>query len=281
MSLNSSNLDAFFMCAQLRHFTNAAERLHISQSALSQRIKNLEDDLETTLFIRERSGLKLTEHGEELLRYCQTKDQIESQLVGRIKHSDISTLSGTVRIGGFSSVMRSVILPALEPLLSKHPRVRLRMVTKEIYELRAMLKSGEIDYMILDEDLSQENLIAKKLGEETNVLAQKKGYKGKDIYLDHDENDKTTMKYLKKRSTKNIERQYLDDVYGIIDGLRLGIGRAIVPRHLIQDDKEIEILDKNHSLQVGVFLHHYSQPFYSELQKAIVNALEDSCKDYL
>lgn len=281
MSLNSSNLDAFFVCAQVGHFTKAAERLHISQSALSQRIKNLEDDLQTTLIIRERSGLKLTDHGEVLLRYCQTKDQIENQLIGQIKSGDATSLQGTIRIGGFSSIMRSVVLPALEPLLSDNPGIQLRAVTKELYELRSMLKSGEIDYMILDENLSQENLVVSKLGSEKNVLAQKRGYKGREVYLDHDENDKTTMRFLKKRSMRGVERHYMDDVYGIIDGLKMGIGIAVVPLHLIRNEEGIEILAKNRSLSVDLFLHHYSQPFYSKLHQAVVKNLITNCSSYL
>ncbi len=281
MSLNSANLDAFYICAQLKHFTHAAERLYISQSALSQRIKNLEAQLKTTLFIRERSGLKLTEHGEELLRYCQVKDQLESQLIGKIKDISTSSLVGTIKIGGFSSIMRSVILPSLEPLLRENPRITLKIFTRELYELRSMFKSGEIDYMVLDQNLKSDNVISKKIGEEINVLAQKKNYKGPNIYLDHDEKDKTTIKYLNKHSTKSIERQYLDDIYGIIDGLRLGIGKAIVPKHLIHNDNNIEILVSKYSYNVDVFLHHYSQSYYSELQQAVVKTIQTNTKKYL
>jgi DNA-binding transcriptional LysR family regulator len=175
MSLNSSFLDAFLACAQVQNFTRAAERLFITQSTLSQRIKNLEDELNVTLIIRDRSGLRLTEYGEALLRYCQTKEQLEDQLIGRIKNKNSSTrLSGTIRIGGFSSVMRSVILPALSKLLHIHPELRIKSLSKEVYELRSLLKSGAIDFMILDEKLESENLITQVLGYEENVMMIKK-----------------------------------------------------------------------------------------------------------
>src|ERR1700683_3915215 len=104
MSLSSSQLDAFTAVAQGLSFTKAALKLHVTQSALSQRILNLEDELETTLFIREKSGLSLTEVGLELLRHCQTRSTLEDDFLSSIK-SKTNNLSGTLRIAGFSSVM--------------------------------------------------------------------------------------------------------------------------------------------------------------------------------
>lgn len=281
MILNSSHLEAFFTCAQTRHFTKAAERLHITQSALSQRIKNLEEELEATLFIRDRAGLRMTEQGEELLRYCQTKELLENQIIGSIKKKIDTRLSGVIRVGGFSSVMRSVVLPALAPLVQANPEVRIRVVTKELYELRSMLKSGEIDFMILDETLEQENLVAKPLGYEENVLVKRKGKEPPEIYLDHDEEDQTTMRFLKRRSGSGIERQYLDDVYGIIEGVRLGLGYAVVPKHLIKRERDLVIVDSERSMKSPIVLHFYNQPIYSKLHRAIVETLELNCSKFL
>lgn len=81
MSLPSLYLDAFLAVAQTQGFSSAASILNITQSALSQRIKNLEEHLGLTLFIRTPNGANLTEQGERLLRYCQTRDSLESELV--------------------------------------------------------------------------------------------------------------------------------------------------------------------------------------------------------
>ena len=67
MSLPSNRLDAFVAVARTQHFSRAAEGLFITQSALSQRVKQLEDFLGVTLFIRDREGARLTEKGERLL----------------------------------------------------------------------------------------------------------------------------------------------------------------------------------------------------------------------
>ena len=54
--------------------------------------------------------------------------------------------------------------------------------------------------------------------------------------LDHDSRDATTNSYfkLKPELAKNEKRRSLDDVYGLIDGMKLGMGRAVLPLHLIE-----------------------------------------------
>lgn len=273
MSLSSLFLDAFYTCAQTAHFTKAAERLNITQSALSQRIKNLEEELGLTLFIRDRSGLRLTEAGERLLRYCQTKDSLEQEALSTMKARFNGSRRRHIRVGGYSSVMRSLILPKLKVLM-KDDSTSLKFTTREVHELPALFRSGEIDYMILDDVFHMEGVAHLRIGTEENVLVQKKNYKGPDIYLDHDEKDMTTVRFLKKRSSSDLERIYLDDIYGIIDGVRLGFGKAVVPLHLIENDSNLEVVSERKSLHSPIVLHYYEQPFYTQLHQDLLAALE-------
>lgn len=286
MALSASHLEAFATCAQLGSFTQAAERLHITQSALSQRIMNLEEDLGMTLLIRERAGLRLTEAGESLLRYCKTKDHLETELLQRLRGPGEGGLRGQLRIGGFSSIVRSLVLPAMAPLLREHPGLQLKLLTQELYELPALLKSGAIDYMILDEELKLDGVVAHRLGHERCVLVQKRGYRGPDVYLDHDEKDVTTFRYFesgsaskarsawRKKSAAGLQHRYLDDIYGIIDGVRLGLGRAVLPLHLIQGASDLEVLEPRRTFDVPVVLHHYEQPYTTRLHEAVTRALK-------
>ena len=103
MSILSSQIEAFLMLAEVHHFTKASKRLGLSQSALSQRILNLEDDLEMTLFIRDFSGVRLTESGQDLLRYCQVIQSAESDFLAKVKGPDLgkgSSIVGAIRIAG-------------------------------------------------------------------------------------------------------------------------------------------------------------------------------------
>ncbi len=273
MALNSLYLEAFYACVQVGNFTRAAEKLHITQSALSQRIKNLEESLGVTLLIREKKGIRPTEFGERLVQYCSAKYAAEDELVSSVKAPHSKLLSGIVRIGAFSSAARSFVLPALSDLLLAHPQIQLRLVVQELYNLEPLLRSGEIDFLMTTRILQRQGILHRKLGVETNVQVQKRGYQGRDVFLDHDEEDTTTLDYFKQKDRGKIQRQYLDDIYGIIDGVRLGLGKAVVPKHLIDGMPDIEIVNPSKTLLAPVILHYYEQPFYSRLHEAVVQAL--------
>lgn len=283
MALSSAQLEAFIAVAQTLSFTQAAERLYITQSALSQRVLNLEKELETTLFIRDRSGLKLTEVGSKLVRYCQLKNSLEDDFLAGLKSKDSIELAGVLRIGGFSSVMCSVVLPSLANLLKTHRKLKIQTVSREMSDLLNLLKRGEIDYMILGDHLDKEELERVALGVEKNVLVEAKNYSGPDIYLDHDEADQTTASYLRraKKSAQAIERLFLDDIYGVIEGAKLGLGRAVVPRHLIQNEKKLTVLNPNLTLDVPVYLYYYLQPYYPNLHAQVVASLKEGFRAQL
>lgn len=272
MAISSSGLEAFYVCAIEQNFTKASEKLHLTQSALSQRIKNLEEELGTTLFLRERIGVKLTEEGYELLRYCQQKNQIEQEVLSKLKKSQSEQLTGLVKIGGFSSIVRSAVLPSLNNFMKRNPDVQFHIMNKELYELPDLLKSGALDMIILDSYWDRAGIKSILLGHESNVRIRKKGTKPKDIFLDHDENDETTLKFLKLKAGTNIKRHYFDDIYAIIDGVRAGIAEAVVSQHLIADLNDVEVVE-NRVVKTPIVLHFYEKPYYSQLHQNIVNEL--------
>ena len=273
MHMNSLFLEAFFTCVQMGSFTKAAKRLSITQSALSQRIKNLETELATTLIIRDRAGLRVTPSGEEVVRFCKMKLEAETELRSKLHSKPGGHLAGLIRIGGYSSVNRSLILPALSPILKRNPEVSIRLVTQEIHELMPLLQSGEIDFMVVDREVERDGVASHLLGWEKNVLIQKKGYGCAEIYLDHDEEDLTTLNYFKLKSASSLKRRYLDDVYGVIDGVKNGLGKAIVPLHLISQSKNIEILNPEKVIKSPIYLHYYEQAFYARLHHEVVTHL--------
>ncbi len=276
MTISSNYLDAFLAVSQTLNFTKAAEKLHITQSALSQRIINLENELETSLFIRDRAGLRLTEAALKLVRYCQIKSNLEAEFLNQLKSNNPHEVAGSIRIGGFSSVMSSVTLTALAPLIKKNPQVQLQIFNEEMHALFELLKRGEIDYMILDDRIERAEFERLHLGNEKNVLVEHKNYIGSDIFLDHDAQDMTTINYLKKSKQpyKDLQRLYLDNVFCIIEGVRLKLGRAVLPLHLVKNEKDFLIINTLQQLEIPVYLYYFNQPYYSRLHTETVEALK-------
>lgn len=278
MKISSNSLEAFLEVARSRHFTQAAKNLGLTQSALSQRILNLEESLSTTLFIRDRAGPRLTSEGEQLLRHAQTLEALEAEFLGKS-----GGLEGSVRVAGFSSVTRSLLLPALAPLLRQHP-LQCTVLTRELGDLPDLLRRGEADFIVIDNELPREDLEAVFLGYEENVLVRPRRHKlSHEVYLDHDPNDLTTARYFQKGQgkAKKLERRFLDDVYGLIDGVRLGCGQAVLPRHLIEGEKDLEVVDGERVLKIPVWLHYPAQPYYTQLHRKVREALQSHLRERL
>ncbi len=284
MGLSSLHLDAFYAAAQALNFSQAAKELHITQSALSQRIKSLEEELGLTLFVRMPRGVALTDAGTRLLRYCQARGSLERELLEDLQGGSSGGLGGELRIGAYSSVMRSVITPALAPLLRANPKVRLHLQGGEIRELPELLLTGQVDYIVTDGEIHRADLESVVLGEEEYVMVHSTDFSmTEDIYLDHDPDDPVTAQFLALQGTNpgNYRRSFMDEIYGICDGVALGLGRAVIARHLVESDSRLTIDDGFKSMRTTVYLHYLHQPFYTELQKHVIEALRTGCPPLL
>lgn len=277
MKLISDQLEAFYTVSQTLNFTNAAEKLSVTQSALSQRILNLEKKLELTLFIRDRSGLRMTDTGLKLMRYCQQQINLGNELFQSIKSQNPDEISGTVRIGGFSTVIDTLVIPALSQLVQDHQAVTLQVIKRDSNVLLQLLKNGEIDYVILDDRLNKVELERIPLGKEQNVLVQRKKYQGPYVYLDHHQEDDLTLRYLKhaKLKPQKIRRHYLNDSAGLMQGVQYGLGRAVLPMHMIKNNPNIEIIHKNQILEIPLYLYHYNLPYHTQLHSLTIQLLKN------
>ncbi len=295
MKLSQLQLNAFQQIAKAGSLTKASAVLNLTQSALSHRLSNLEEELETALFIRHGTGVRLTDAGGKLLRYCRLQSQAEEELLTEIGPQELrrtQAFAGTIRIAGTSSLIRSVALPAIADLLRKNQEVRLELLTRELYELPQMLSNGAADFLMASELPSLVGVVEEELGEEICVLVKNAAKsdgssKGKDscavVYLDHDMNDRTTSDFMKLNSKSEIKiaRSYMDDIYGVIDGVEAGLGRAVVPRHMIAGRKKLKVIEGFTSLKIPIFLYRLRQPYYTKLHQAVNTDLVRNAKPLL
>jgi DNA-binding transcriptional LysR family regulator len=276
MTLSSSQLEAFSEVARTSSFSKAAKNLHVTQSALSQRIRNLEAKLATGLFIRDPSGLRLTAVGEELLRHCHIRESLETEFLNQMSSTQ-SALGGVIRIAGFSSVMRSIVMPSLDGLVANNSDLNIEFFTRELRDLASMLTRNEVDLIITTDQPFRHEVISRVIGFEENILVEsvKLAKQRNEIYLDHDPDDDITANFFKinKRESKKIHRNYLDEVYSIIDGVKRGWGRAVLPKHLIKNDNTLRILKNLKPLKTPVMIQYFRQPFYSKIHTKIVDEI--------
>ena len=277
MSLSSLQLDAFHEVARTRSFSEAANRLNVTQSALSQRVLNLEEELGVPVFLRQGKSIDLTPQGARLLRYCEARLALETETREQIE-AGRTMLSGTIRIAGFSTVTRSLVLPAVAEFIHRHPHIGLELTSRELHELPSLLRSGQADFVLTDTEIHASQVRSTKLGyEQYVVVKRRRGPYLEGVFLDHDERDETTLRFFKeqKRSAqpKNFRRSYLDNVEMLIEAVRLGLGQAVLPLHMIKDMADLEIDTTFKTVESPIFLNEFEYVLSSELQSSISELL--------
>ena len=127
-----------------RNFTHAAEKLFISQPALSMAIQKVEENLGMPIFDRGTRPLSLTEAGEAYIEHIESIRRLEAELELQIQ--DIKELeTGKITIGG-SHYLNAYILPqVLSGFTSAYPKIAIDLVEASSAELSEMLGKQEID----------------------------------------------------------------------------------------------------------------------------------------
>ena len=121
---NLNDLLAFVTVAREGSFTRAAGTLGVTQSALSQAIRGLEERLQIRLLTRTTRSVSPTPAGERLMQAIGHRfDEIEAELEALTELRDKP--AGTVRITCGDHVLQSVLLPKLAPLLREYPDINV------------------------------------------------------------------------------------------------------------------------------------------------------------
>ncbi len=146
--MNLSQLRYFRKLAEIQHFTRAAEALFITQPALSNSIKQLENELSVPLFEQQGRNVRLTKYGKEFNQYIsEGLDSIDKGI--QIAQEHASSLSGTIDIGTIFTV-QSDYLPALLRMYRKlyGTQVVVRLYQGLTHNLLHNLQNGTYDISI-------------------------------------------------------------------------------------------------------------------------------------
>lgn len=140
-----------FCCvAQCKSITVAAERLFISQPAVSQTVKQLEEALDCPLFLRTHKGVKLTAEGEVLYKYISEGIAAFSEGERRLK-AMLRLDAGEIRIGASDMTLEFCLLPHLEIFHKNYPNVRIAITNHPTPQTLELLKQGKIDFAAVSE----------------------------------------------------------------------------------------------------------------------------------
>jgi DNA-binding transcriptional LysR family regulator len=250
MEVNYDLYKVFYQVARWSSFSRAADQLHLTQSAVSQAIKNLEFQLGMPLFFRRTRQVLLTDEGQLLLAHVE--QALNYLKTAENKLMEIKNLqAGQLHIGASDTVTRYFLLPRLERFVRTYPGITLRLINRTSTQLLELLKKGAIDLAMVTvpgeltglreegswemsdifvagrpfSELRQKRLSLQELARQPLILLEKGSAtrKGLDSFFE-------------KRKIVLIPKIEVESVELVADFARRGLGIAHLPRECIATD---------------------------------------------
>ena len=149
--MNPSKFEIFLKVEETKNFTRTAEYYQYTQSAISQTIKSLENEMGVTLFHRTTTGLLLTDEGKYLLpailKIARGHQDLEERL-SELKNNH----SGRIRLGGYISMSCHWLPVCVKEFKKLYPNVTFEMYQEDDAKLLDWLKKGTIDMHLYTDD---------------------------------------------------------------------------------------------------------------------------------
>jgi DNA-binding transcriptional LysR family regulator len=257
LDINYELYKVFYHVAKTLSFSDAAEALFISQSAVSQSIKTLEKRLNQQLFIRSTKKVALTKEGELLLKHVEPAINLitrgENQLCADPK-------SGVqLRIGASDTICRYYLVPYLNNFHLKYPHIHIKVSNGTSLQCAKMLERNEVDIIVTNSPNQALNdmmdIIPVKEFHDV-FIAKKDDFPLYDHPISFQELQKYPILMLEKRATTSmfLHNLFLENSLDLvpaielasndllIDLARIGLGIAFVPDYCLKDMEELAII---------------------------------------
>ncbi|HYE80936.1 MAG TPA: LysR family transcriptional regulator [Clostridia bacterium] len=295
MDVNFELYKVFYYVAKSLSFSAASEELFITQSAVSQSIKLLEEKLKCQLFFRNTKRVKLTREGAVLFGHVeQAFNFIKS---GERTLEEMNSLSqGEIRIGASDTICKYYLMPYIKRFNQIYPNIKIHLTNRTSPKCIELLRKGSVDFSVINipERCSYNNIAVKRTKEVRDVFIANDNFKelkGRKVCLKELENypllvlesNTTTREFFDNLMTKHGVSIKPEIELGSVDILmemaKIGLGIAFVPDECVNQElskKEIFMLDIKEEIpgrNLG-FLIHSNIPLPLAASK-FVELLED------
>jgi len=179
--MNQRFVEAFYWVATLKSMTRAAEKLFMTQSAISSRVSALEEELGILLIDRrDRQQFALTNAGVRFLNYAERLMTLHRQL-----RDELGTDEGgahLLRVGAIESVLHTWLIPLLEHLRAAHPNLELELTVEITPVLVEAVKRGTLDLVFAAQSISAPGIRTRLLPAMEMVFVGSKSMKRREPY---------------------------------------------------------------------------------------------------
>ena len=242
-------LQTFKTVFETRNFSQAAEQLFISQPTVSTQIKQLEAELNTTLFTRNgRQEIEPTASGELLYRQAQQLLETWATTKNAVRATNERTKI-SARIGA-SHTTASLILPGLLKTLAPFSdRFDIEMTLANSAEILTQMSQHKLDFGLVEKPLVTDNLNRLAFGHDELVHA---GDFTSPLWLLREPNSGVrhyTNAFLKARNIQPDQVMVIHSNQLIADMLAQGVGQTVISRHMVGATVPTETLSANYRRQ--------------------------------
>lgn len=166
--MNIENIRAFLEISQTGSFQQAARNLHITQSAMSARIKGLENSLNRQLFLRRRNGALLTPGGQSFLRHAASL--IRTWELARQESALADEFESVVGLGVQLNHWQAIVTPWVKWMSENHPTLATHIQSDYSSRLMELLRTATIDVAILYEPQQIPGIIIEPFADEPLIM---------------------------------------------------------------------------------------------------------------
>jgi DNA-binding transcriptional LysR family regulator len=232
--INQADIKYFIELTKTQHLTRAAERLGITQPALSHCIKRIENELNTTLFLRSKKGMALTSAGQLLLKSSQNLIQSWDQLLSRV-HDEEKIPKGLIRFGCHSAVAQYILPLFMKDFLKQYPRIDFELQHGLSRYMTEQVVSGVLDMAVAVNPIENPDLIIKEIYKDEVCLWKSKSCINIDVLICEPNllQTKNIIEKMRKRKiefSRIIESPSLEVIANLVSH---GAGCGILPERVL------------------------------------------------
>lgn len=143
-----NRVETFLALCEIMNYTKTAETLHITQPAVTQQIRWLEEYYGCRLFSYQGKVLRLTEKGETLRRLAQQMTANAQGILQEMEREENTEIH--LRIGATKTIGDYMLPPIMVDFLQEHPQYRLHLTVDNTGKLLHMMEEGKIDFAIVE-----------------------------------------------------------------------------------------------------------------------------------
>lgn len=151
MNISLELYKTFYYAAKNKSISKAADEMLLSQPAISKSIKFLEEQMNTTLFIRKRDGVEITKSGKTLYSKIKSAMELINSAEADVKaFTDVKT--SIINIGATKMILKNFLIDYIKVFHKKYPSVQIQIHTNKTTELVKKANLGLVDIIFTDED---------------------------------------------------------------------------------------------------------------------------------